>query len=159
MIDKIKFIPATTKDIPLLCEIRKKQLIDEGIDPCINIDQQLKDFFEQNFQNQTIYEILAYMEENVIATGAVCFYSYPPTYTNQSGKVAYITNMYTDKNYRKKGIASHILQILENEVRNRNIEVMRLGASSLGKPVYEKFGFQSEEVMMIKRIKICESEK
>ena len=36
----------TKEDIPLMCQLRKKQLVDEGIDPCIDIDDELLRFFE-----------------------------------------------------------------------------------------------------------------
>lgn len=32
---------ADERDIPVLCQIRKQQLIDEGSDPGINIDEEL----------------------------------------------------------------------------------------------------------------------
>lgn len=137
----MKFQKATIKDIPELCRIRKQQLIDEGIDPCIDIDQELTRFFTDAFNNHNIVEYLAIHDNQIIATGAVCFYDYPPTYTNQTGRIAYVTNMYTHPDYRKQGIATKILTLLLEEVKVRHIEIMRLGASSLGKSVYEKFGF------------------
>ena len=60
--------------------------------------------------------------------------------------------MYTDINYRKKGYATHILNLLEKEAKKRKIEIMRLGASSLGKPVYLKFGFKEDDVWMSKKL-------
>ena len=110
-----------------LCEIRKQQLIDEGIEPSIDIDQDLERFFEDCFQNHNLYEILAHDHDKIIATEAVCFYDYPPTYTNQTGRIAYITNMYTSPHYRKQGIATKILRELE-EAKRRNVKIMRLGA-------------------------------
>ena len=42
---------ATEKDIDTLCELRKKQLIDEGTTPDINIDEELHGFFQKKFKN------------------------------------------------------------------------------------------------------------
>ncbi|MFR6100533.1 MAG: hypothetical protein ACLUIS_10985, partial [Longibaculum sp.] len=86
---------ATKQDIPQLCQIRKQQLIDEGIPPSIDIDKDLLRFFQDSFQHDTIIEFLAIDNDQIIATGAVCFYDYPPTFSNQTGRIAYITNMYT----------------------------------------------------------------
>ena len=69
---------ATKQDIPQLCQIRKQQLIDEGIPPSIDIDKDLLRFFQDSFQHNTIIEFLAIDNDQIIATGAVCFYDYPP---------------------------------------------------------------------------------
>lgn len=127
----ITYKEASQNQIKELCEIRKQQLIDEGIEPSIDIDQDLESFFEDCFQNHNLYEILAHDHDKIIATGAVCFYDYPPTYTNQTGRIAYITNMYTSPHYRKQGIATKILRELEEEAKRRNVKIMRLGASFL----------------------------
>lgn len=132
---------ATQDDIIKLCEIRKIQLQHEGIEPSLDIDQDLLRFFTNAFENQTIIEYLAVEKTEIIATGAVCFYDYPPTYTNQTGRIAYITNMYTNPKYRKQGIATHMLDLLMSEIRHRKIEIVRLGASALGRSVYERYGF------------------
>lgn len=135
---------ATKQDIPQLCQIRKQQLIDEGIPPSIDIDKDLLRFFQDSFQHDTIIEFLAIDNDQIIATGAVCFYDYPPTFSNQTGRIAYITNMYTKPAYRRQSIATHMLDLLINEIKKKHIEIVRLGASQLGKPVYEKYGFQQD---------------
>ena len=47
----------TEKDIDTLCELRKKQLIDEGTTPDINIDEELHGFFQNSsyIRKQCIY--------------------------------------------------------------------------------------------------------
>ena len=37
-----------------------------------------------------------------------------------------------------------MLDLLINEIKKKHIEIVRLGASQLGKPVYEKYGFQQD---------------
>lgn len=144
---------ATKQDIPILCEIRKQQLIDEGIDPCIDIDDDLQRFFHDVFSNDTIVEYLAVDQDQVIATGAIIFYDYPPTYTNKNGRIGYITNMYTHPSYRKQGIASHMLSLLVDEAKQRHVSILRLGASTLGHPVYQKYGFEDDHVWMSMKLK------
>lgn len=52
--------------------------------------------------------------------------------------------MYTKPAYRRQSIATHMLDLLINEIKKKHIEIVRLGASQLGKPVYEKYGFQQD---------------
>ena len=122
----IKYRKAEIQDIPLFIETRKVLLIHEGIEPFVNIDKELEDFFYHVFNNNTIYQVIGYIDNQLVATGAICIYDYPPSYTNKTGKIAYVTNMYTDINYRKKGYATHILNLLEKEANKRKIEIISL---------------------------------
>ncbi len=64
-----------------------------------------------------------------------------PTYHNQTGKKAYIMNMYTNPAYRRKGIAYHTLEILVADAKNKGIDAISLEATEMGRPLYEEFGF------------------
>jgi len=133
---------ATSKDIDTLVKIRKKQLIDEGIKPAINIDKELFDFFHTKINDGSLVEWVVEDGEEIVATAAIIFYQFPPTYTNKTGWKGYITNMYTSDTYRKRGIATTLLEKLVAEAKSRNIKKLWLGASYLGRPVYERFGFK-----------------
>ena len=148
----MEFRYANLDDIPQLIQLRKQQLIDEGIAPNIEIDSELHAFFRHELSTGGLVELLAIQNGEIIATGAVCFYQYPPTYTNQSGKIAYVTNMYTAPAFRGRGLASKILGMLKEEIKARNVSVVRLYASDLGRPVYQKSGFEPEQAWMSLRL-------
>ena len=142
----------TKQDIPVMCRIRKQQLIDEGINPEIGIDKELLCYFEKKISDGSLVEWL--LEENgeVIATAAILFIEFPPTYINHSGVKGYITNMYTHPDYRGNGIASTMLSKLTNEAKKRDVKCVWLHASNLGKPVYERFGFTETDRYMELRL-------
>ena len=54
-----------------------------------------------------------------------------------------MANMYTLPEFRKRGIASKILDYLVKEAFQREIEYISLEATSSGRTVYEKYGFIS----------------
>ena len=58
-----------------------------------------------------------------------------------SGNKAYIMNMYTHPDYRRKGIAFKVLGMLVKECYARNITAISLEATDMGRPLYEKYGF------------------
>ncbi|GGH73173.1 ribosomal protein S18 acetylase RimI-like enzyme [Pullulanibacillus pueri] len=136
---------ATINDIDTLIALRKKQLVDEGIEPCINIDSELHLFFKNKLSDESLIQWVVEDNEEMIACGAVMFYEFPPSYTNQSGKKAYITNMYTKEAYRGRGIATRVLTKLVEEAKALGVMKIWLGASKLGRPVYEKFGFKAAD--------------
>jgi GNAT superfamily N-acetyltransferase len=141
----LNYRKASMDEIHQLIELRKKQLIDEGIEPYQNIDAELLSFFNHKMSDGSLIEWIVEDNEEIIATGAVMFYDFPPSYSNKSGKKAYITNMYTREDYRGQGIATRMLSILVDEARTAGISKIWLGASKLGRPVYKKFGFQDTD--------------
>ena len=132
---------ATEKDIDTLCELRKKQLIDEGTTPDINIDEELHGFFQKKFKNDELVEWVLDDDGEIVATCAILFYEFPPSFTNKSGVKGYITNVYTKPELRGNGIATKMLGFLTEEAKKRGVKKLLLAASSMGRPVYKKFGF------------------
>ncbi|WP_099202925.1 GNAT family N-acetyltransferase [Miniphocaeibacter massiliensis] len=137
----MKFRKATTNDIEALVELRKQQLIDEGMLDDKNIDNELKEYFYHNFNNNSYISWIAIEQGNIIATSGLCIYQLPPTYANPSGKKAYITNMYTLKKYRRMGLATILLTKILSEAKNLNFSDVILKASKDGLKLYSKFGF------------------
>ena len=84
---------------------------------------------------------LVYDNETFIGAGAVSFYQVMPTYHNPSGKKAYIMNMYTAPEYRRKGIAGKTLDLLVKAAKQQGITHITLEATEMGRPLYEKYGF------------------
>ncbi|MDQ6597754.1 GNAT family N-acetyltransferase [Bacillus salipaludis] len=150
----MKYRKANNEDIDLLVELRKKQLVDEGIEPNIDIEKELYVFFKNKLSDGTLIQWLVEDKEEIIACGAVIFYEFPPSYTNKTGKKAYIANMYTNENYRGQGIATKLLTKLVDEVKISGISKIWLGASKMGRPVYKKFGFtETDEFLELNIIK------
>ncbi|MGL4605840.1 MAG: GNAT family N-acetyltransferase [Eubacteriaceae bacterium] len=82
------------------------------------------------------------MENNtIVASSGLCFYQLPPNFSNPSGRNAYVTNMFTLKEYRKRGLASTLLEKILSEARSFGYSVVRLHASSDGEGIYLRFGF------------------
>lgn len=139
---------ADISDLDELVRLRKIQLVDEGIEPCVNIDSELSDFFREALGNGSLIEWLLMEGSEIIATAAIMFYQFPPSYTNPSGLRGYVTNMYTQKQYRGRGMATRLLHKLADEARQAGVTKLWLGASTLGRPVYERFGFADTQTWL-----------
>ena len=148
----MEFRRATIEDIDSLVELRKQQLIDEGLSETENIDAQLHDYFYAHLINDTFISWLAVEDGQVVATSGLSFYQVPPSFQNPSGKVAYVTNMFTIKQFRRKGIASVLLDKILSEVPPLGITLIRLHASDDGGKLYPRFGFEFSEGYMEKYI-------
>ena len=135
------FRKATLEDVEALVELRKQQLLDEGSPPLANIDDKLKEYFTRTLADNSFISWLALKDDVVVATSGLCFYQLPPNFFNTSGGNAYVTNMFTVKEYRRQGIATALLEKILFEARSLGFSVVRLHASADGQELYTKFGF------------------
>ena len=139
---------ATSDDAKLLSEVRKLQLIDEGIDPNCDIDSELSAFFKKWLESEDFIQLIAEEDGKLLSTAAVIYYDLPPSFTNKIGVRGYVTNVYTAPEHRRKGLSKLLLTKLLDDARSRGIKKLWLGASKLGRPLYEKLGFIQQESYM-----------
>ena len=114
-----------------------------------NLKESLTSYFQRNIPEGNYISWIAIEGKEIIATSGVSFHEVPPTFGNISGKEAYIMNMYTRPEYRKKGIGTQLLEKLLMEVKEKGIKKIRLHATNIGKPLYEKVGFKSKDDEMV----------
>ena len=138
---EIKYRKAVQEDIPEPVELRIKQLVDEGYPEIRDIRNELGEYFLSSLGNDSLICWVGVVEGNIIATSGLCFYQLPCSFSNPTGKNAYITNMYTSNEYRNQGIASFLVDKLLTEAKSRGYPAVKLHASSDGKAVYERVGF------------------
>lgn len=139
---------ADLTDVKDLAVLRKAQLRDEGALPSRDIDAELVEYFRRALTDGSFISWIALEGENIIATSGVCFYGLPPTFANPSGTVAYVTNMYTVPEYRRRGIATRLFEKVLQEARARECRIARLHASTEGRLLYVKYGFTDSEGYM-----------
>lgn len=140
-LSEVKYRKASEKDIPELIELRIKQLIDEGYPEITDIRKPLNEYFNVSLSNGALSCWVGVVQGQIIATAGLCFYQLPCSFSNPTGKNAYITNMYTRDEYRNRGIASFLVDKLLTEAKSLGYLAVKLHASSLGKGVYKRAGF------------------
>jgi len=138
--------PANADDIPVLVALRKQLLTEEGPPPWArhplpDLDAPLGRYFARAMADGSFVAWVAEADGEMIATGGLCFYALPPTFSEPAGQVAYITNMYTRNEYRRRGIATALLHLAIGEAKARGYATVRLHASKDGRPMYQKAGF------------------
>lgn len=137
----MNFRKAAAADIPVLIQLRKKQLVDESQTPDRDIDGALRRFFEDGLATGDLVQWVAEEDGAVVATGGVLFLLFPPSFKFVDGRRGYVTNMYTDPAFRGRGIAAEILRRLAEEARAAGVCRLLLSSSDLGLSVYQKAGF------------------
>ena len=105
------------------------------------MERQSYDYYQKALCNGSHIAYLVLDENCVVGAGGVSFFRVMPTYHNPSGNKAYIMNMYTKPDYRRKGIAYKTLDMLIKDIKSRGISAISLEATEMGRPLYEKYGF------------------
>jgi GNAT superfamily N-acetyltransferase len=67
------------------------------------------------------------------------------------GQEAYILNMFTDREHRRKNLARQIMQVMIAWCQENNIGRVSLHASDEGRPLYESMKFKATNEMMLQQ--------
>ena len=136
---------ATIKDIDVLTRTRILVLrAANNLSADTNMSEMQKQSYEyylKALKNNTHIAYLVFNENSIVGSGGISFFQVMPTYHNPSGYKAYIMNMYTHPDYRRRGIAYKMLDILVNEAKSKGINAISLETTEMGRPVYEKYSF------------------
>jgi len=143
---------ATLDDLEMLCSSRIVVLLAaNGLDSDTDMSRVLietREYYKKALADGSHVAYLASENGRFVASGGISFYQVMPTYHNPTGQKAYIMNMYTAPEHRRRGIALHILERLVDEARNRGVTSISLEATDMGRPLYERFGFVASESEM-----------
>jgi len=86
----------------------------------------------------------------IIAGAGMSIEDFPATPRDQTGRRAYVMNVYTDPPYRHRGLARRLMQTLLDWCRANGIQTAALQASDKGRRLYESLGFESTNEMRLK---------
>ncbi len=102
----------------------------------------LRDYLSRAIQADEFVAWLAIYDTEIVATSGLCFFQITPGFTLIDGKIAYILNIYTLREWRGKGVGKETFNQILQEAISRGYKRISLHASDAGRPVYEKFGFR-----------------
>lgn len=105
------------------------------------VERESYNYYQKALCNGSHIAYLVFDDERFVGAGGVSFFQVMPTYHNPSGNKAYIMNMYTNPEYRRKGIAIKTLDMLIKDAKNKGVTVISLEATDMGRPLYEKYEF------------------
>jgi len=106
------------------------------------VEEASREYYKRALESGEHIAYLVYDQDTFIGAGGVSFFQVMPTYHNPSGRKAYIMNMYTAPEYRRKGVAFKTLDLLVAAAREKGISQISLEATECGRPLYEKYGFK-----------------
>lgn len=152
----MEFRKATLKDLDALVKLRIEFMKEVNGTKSKDDDEKYgllaqtnAEYFKKHLPDNSFIAWLAVDQGEIIGTSGLVFYDRPPSYKNLTGKNAYIMNIYTLEAYRKKGIASLLLEKTVNEAFSLGYSAIYLNATDMGKPLYLKHGFKDVNGEMV----------
>lgn len=131
----------TENELETFIQMRISQLREEGAEEDIDLRPSLRDYYHRHMSDGTFVSWIALDGEKIVGTSGMSFVEKPPYFGCPSGKMGLLSSMFTDKAYRRQGIAKELLSRVVEEARNYGCGTVQITASDMGVLLYTDFGF------------------
>ena len=138
---KIDYRRLTENELDTFINMRINQLREEGAKEEIDLVPALKDYYSRHMADGTFVSWLAFDGDDIIGTSGMSFVEKPPYFGCPSGRIGLLSSMFTNPNYRRKGIAKELLSRVVNDARDYGCGTIQITASDMGVKLYTDFGF------------------
>ena len=132
----------TEKDLDVFIRMRITQLREEGATEDVDLVPPLTDYYHRHLADGTFVSWLALDGEKIVGTSGMSFVEKPPYFSCPSGRIGLLSSMYTDPEYRRRGIAKELLRRVTEEARAYGCGCVQITASDMGVLLYTDFGFK-----------------
>ena len=136
------------EDLDAFIGMRIRQLREEGAREEIDLIPALKDYYQRHLADGTFLSWLAVDGETIVGTSGMSIVEKPPYFGCPSGKIGLLSSMFTEKAYRRQGIARELLRRVVNEAREKGCGAVQITASDMGVLLYTDFGFKKNPNFM-----------
>ena len=146
----ITYKKLTDKELDIFIKMRITQLREEGATEDIDLTSELKNYYKHHMADGTFISWLAIDTDNgkIVGTSGISIVEKPPYFSCPTGKIALLSSMFTDKSYRRKGIATALLLRIVNEAKEQKCGTIQITASDTGVLLYSNFGFVKNKNFM-----------
>lgn len=137
-------------DIDMLMDVRLSMLkIVNDLSADYIFDDELVVSSRRYFLEGDQTTVVAVDDGRCVACASMSYIEIMPTFSHPSGKRAHLMNVYTEKDYRRRGIARQLVNMLIEDARAHDATEISLDATESGRPLYESMGFKASEECMV----------
>lgn len=137
----VEYQRLTENELETFIRMRIGQLREEGAKEDIDLAPALRDYYRRHMADGTFVSWLAADNGKIIGTSGMSFVEKPPYFGCPSGRMGLLSSMFTDKAYRRRGIAKELLARVVEEARRYGCGTVWITASDMGVKLYSDFGF------------------
>ncbi|MCR5250407.1 MAG: GNAT family N-acetyltransferase [Lachnospiraceae bacterium] len=135
-------------DLERFIDLRISQLTEEYVSEGrklpegVDLKAALFDYYHRHMADGTFVSWLALDGTKIVGTSGMSFVEKPPYFSCPSGRLGLLSSMYTDPDYRRKGIAKTLLHNVVEEARAYGCGAVQITASDMGVKLYTAYGFK-----------------
>ena len=143
----ISYKKLTTSELDVFIDMRITQLTEEYVSSGqtvptdVDLQSALKDYYNRHLADGTFVSWLAMDGNKIIGTSGMSFVEKPPYFGCPSGRIGLLSSMFTNPDYRRKGIAKELLHRVVEEARAYGCGAVQITASDMGVKLYTAYGF------------------
>ncbi|MCI6007168.1 GNAT family N-acetyltransferase [Oscillospiraceae bacterium LCP25S3_E10] len=138
---EIEYERLTENELDTFIKMRINQLREEGAKEDIDLAPALRDYYHRHMADGTFVSWIALDGNKIIGTSGMSFVEKPPYFGCPSGKIGLISSMFTNPNYRRRGIAKELLNKVVEEAKAYGCGCVQITASDMGVKLYSAYGF------------------
>lgn len=133
---------ATISDIDLLMDNRFEflSLFFETFPDHLEVNT--KDYLSKHLADNTLICYIAVENDVILSSAMMCIYNILPTVKNPNGRNGYLYNVYTKREWQRRGLSTQIIKNVIKEAKSAGVEKIMLDFTDDGLELYEKLGFQ-----------------
>lgn len=136
--------PVGPSDAEMICSHREQMFLEAGgiAENLRVMTEHFRPWLEERLDDGRYYGFKLLDGEQVVAAIGLMSIDWPPHPSHPTlDKRGYVLNVYVQPAYRRRGLASSLMQAAEAEFARRGITFAVLHATETGKPVYEQGGW------------------
>ena len=133
---------ATLDDLDALVHHRIAMFQDMGVplDPAA-VDTAFRPWLREMMPKGVYRAWVVESGSRVISGGGVTILPWPPGPRYFSGRLAFVYNVYTEPEHRRRGLGRRVMEAIHAWCREERIGSLALNASRFGQPMYESLGY------------------
>lgn len=147
----VEYKIASSDDLEQMMSSRLEMLkVVNALDHEYKFSDEIVENSVEYFKNGDHTTVLAMDGKRVIGCATICYINIMPTFSHPTGKRAYLMNVYTMKEWQRRGVAMKMVSMLIEEAWKRKVTEINLDATEEGRHLYRKLGFvDSTEGMVL----------
>ncbi|SPO55924.1 GNAT family acetyltransferase [Pseudomonas sp. JV551A1] len=142
--------PVGPADAEMICSHRQEMFLEAGGDPenLQIMTQHFRPWLEERLGDGRYYGFKLLDGDQPVAAIGLMSIDWPPHPSHPTvDKRGYVLNVFVQPAYRRRGLASALMQAADAEFARRGITFAVLHATETGKPVYEQAGWTGTSEM------------
>jgi len=146
----VDYKTATLDDMDLMMSSRLEMLrVVNDLDLSYEYSEEMIENSRKYFEDGDQTTVLAMDGEKVIGCATMSYITIMPTFSHPTGKRAHLMNVYTMKEWQRRGIAKKMVLMLIEDAKRRGATEVSLDATEEGRPLYYNVGFKDSDECMV----------